>query len=44
MSWRPDFLLDDNLPRQDESQWRDGNVPEIDTNGNDPELLALSIL
>ena len=44
VSRRPDFLPVDNLRGPDESLWWDRNVHDIDTNGKDPSLLALSIL
>ena len=45
MYWRPDFLPIENLRMSDKSLWWDGNVHDIDTNGNDdPTLLALSTL
>jgi len=44
VSRHPDFLPIDNLYMPDESLWWDVKVPEIDTNGNGPALLALSIL
>ena len=40
----PNFLPIDNLHMPDESLWYDGKEPDIDTNGNDPELLSLSTL
>ena len=44
MSRRPEFLPVDNVRMPDNRFWWDGNVPSIDTNGNDPTLLALSTL
>ena len=44
VSRRPDFLPIDNMYTPYESLWWDGKVPGIDTNGNDPALLALSTL
>ena len=44
MSRRPVFLPIDNMYTLDESIWWDGNVHDIDTNGNDPAILTLSIL
>jgi hypothetical protein len=44
VSRRPDFLPIDNMYMPDESLWWDGKVPDIDTNGNGPALLALSTL
>ena len=44
MSRRPDFLLVDNMRMPDERLYWDGNGPDIDTNSNDPPLLALSTL
>jgi len=44
VSRRPDSLPVDNLRGPDESLWWYGNVLDIDTNGNDPALLALSAL
>jgi hypothetical protein len=44
VSLRPDVFPVDNLRGPDDSLWWDGNVPNIDTNGNDPTLLALSTL
>ncbi len=44
VSRHPDFLPIDNLYKPDGSLWWDGKVPDIDTNGNVPKLLALSTL
>ena len=44
VSRRPDSLPIDNLSRPDESLRWDGKVPDIDTNGKGPALLALSTL
>ena len=44
VSRRPDFLPIDNLYMPDESLLWDGKVHGIDTNGNNPALLALSTL
>ena len=44
VSRRPDLLPIDNLYMPDENLLWDGKVPDIDTNGNVPALLALSTL
>jgi len=43
VSRRPDFLPVNKVRGLDEILWWDGNVLDIDTNGNDHALMALSI-